>query len=278
MNTKVLRRFLRNPVNLIATLTLLAFILVAVFAPLVAPQDPGQLDMRNRFAAPGGPNLLGTDEVGRDIFSRIVHGARISLSIGLVSTGIAMFIGTLLGLLAGYFRSLDNLIMRTIDVILAIPTILLAIAIIAALGPGTYNLMIAIGIAMVPTFARITRSTVLPLKEIEYVDAARAIGARNFYIMVRSILPNVLPPLIVYGTLSLGTSILSAAILNFLGIGLDPVTPEWGAMASAGRNYLRQAPHVTFIPSAAIFVVVMCFNLLGDQLRDFLDPKRTRNL
>lgn len=274
MNKK-LKKFLTDPINVIIIAILLIFIILAVFAPLVAPFNPDKLDMRNRFATPSGEHWLGTDEVGRDIFSRIVYGARISLTIGLLATGIALAIGGTLGVLAGYFSKLDNLIMRFVDIILAIPTILVAIAVVGALGPGVYNLMIAIGVSMVPTFARIARSTVLPLKNIEYVDAARSLGASNLYILVRAITPNILGPIVVYGTLTLGSAILSAAILNFLGIGLDPVTPEWGAMASAGRNYLRQAPHVTFIPSLAIFLVVLCFNQLGDRLRDYLDPRKT---
>ena len=274
MNKK-LKKFLTDPINIIIIAILLIFIVLAVFAPLVAPFNPDKLDMRNRFATPSAEHWLGTDEVGRDIFSRIVFGARISLTIGLLATGIALAIGGTLGIIAGYFSKLDNLIMRFVDIILAIPTILVAIAVVGALGPGVYNLMIAIGLSMVPTFARIARSTVLPLKNIEYVDAARSLGASNLYILVRSITPNILGPIVVYGTLTLGSAILSAAILNFLGIGLDPVTPEWGAMASAGRNYLRQAPHVTFIPSLAIFLVVLCFNQLGDRLRDYLDPRKT---
>lgn len=274
MNKK-LKKFLTDPINIIIIAILLIFIVLAVFAPLVAPHNPDKLDMRNRFALPSGEHWLGTDEVGRDIFSRIVYGARISLTIGLLATGIALAIGGTLGIIAGYFSKLDNLIMRFVDIILAIPTILVAIAVVGALGPGVYNLMIAIGVSMVPTFARIARSTVLPLKNIEYVDAARSLGASNLYILVRAITPNIMGPIVVYGTLTLGSAILSAAILNFLGIGLDPVTPEWGAMASAGRNYLRQAPHVTFIPSLAIFFVVLCFNQLGDRLRDYLDPRKT---
>lgn len=274
MNKK-LKKFLVDPMNIIIIAILLTFIVLAVFAPLVAPYNPDKLDMRNRFAVPSGEHWLGTDEVGRDIFSRIVFGARISLTIGLLSTGIALAIGGTLGVIAGYFSKLDNVIMRFVDIILAIPTILVAIAVVGALGPGVYNLMIAIGVSMIPTFARIARSTVLPLKNIEYVDAARSVGATNFYILRKAITPNILGPIVVYGTLTLGSAILSAAILNFLGIGLDPVTPEWGAMASAGRNYLRQAPHVTFIPSLAIFLVVLCFNQLGDRLRDYLDPRKT---
>lgn len=272
--SKKLKKFLKNPINIVIIAVLLIFILMAVFAPLIASHDPDRLDMRNRFAMPSTEHLLGTDEVGRDIFSRVVFGARISLTIGLLATSIALAIGGTLGVIAGYFSKLDNVIMRFVDIILAIPTILVAIAVVGALGPGVYNLMIAIGLSMVPTFARITRSTVLPLKNIEYVDAARSLGASNLYILVRSITPNILGPVVVYGTLTLGSAILSAAILNFLGIGLDPVTPEWGAMASAGRNYLRQAPHVTFIPSIAIFLVVLCFNQLGDRLRDYLDPRK----
>lgn len=273
MQRKRLRGFLRDPVVRVVLAVLAVFVGLALLAPYLAPADPLTLNMRNRFQPPSAQHWLGTDEVGRDVLSRLLFGARISLSVGFISTGIGFGIGGTLGLLAAYFRRLDDVIMRLMDVLLAIPTVLLAIAIIAALGPGLYNLMIAVGLGSVPSFARLMRSSAIRLSGIEYVDAARALGARDLSVLWRAVLPNALPPVLIYATLSLGSAILSAAILNFLGLGLDPTVPEWGAMAAAGRNYLRQAPHITFVPSVTIFLVVLCLNLLGDKLRDYLDPR-----
>jgi ABC-type dipeptide/oligopeptide/nickel transport system permease subunit len=273
MQNRRLKKFFRDRVVRIVLVILGTFILLGVFAPLLAPYDPMQLNMRSRFQGPSEAHLLGTDEVGRDVLSRLLFGARISLSVGFVSTGIAFGLGSFLGLIAAGYRRLDGVIMRLMDVLLAIPTVLLAIAIISALGPGLYNLMIAVGLGAVPTFARLMRSSAIRLREIEYVDAARALGAPEAAIIWRAVLPNALPPVLIYATLSLGGAILSAAILNFLGLGLDPTVPEWGSMAAAGRNYLRQAPHITFLPSITIFIVVLSLNLLGDKLRDYLDPK-----
>jgi ABC-type dipeptide/oligopeptide/nickel transport system permease subunit len=270
---KRVRKFFRDPVVRFVLAILGTFVALALLAPWLAPYDPMQLNMRARFQTPSPAHWLGTDEVGRDVLSRLLHGARVSLSVGFVSTGIAFGLGGTLGLLAAGYRRLDDVIMRLMDVLLAIPTVLLAIAIIAALGPGLYNLMIAVGLGSVPTFARLMRSSAIRLREIEYVDAARALGAHDLMILWRAVLPNALPPVLIFATLSLGGAILSAAILNFLGLGLDPTVPEWGAMAAAGRNYLRQAPHITFIPSIVIFVMVLCLNMLGDKLRDYLDPR-----
>lgn len=274
---KGLRRIFSDPISIGAGVVILTYVLSALFAPHLALHDPNAVNLRIRFLPPGSEgHLLGTDNVGRDILSRLIYGGRVSLTIGLVSTGVALLLGGTLGLLAGYYRRLDNLIMRFMDILLAIPGVLLAVAIVAALGPGLYKLMVAVGIGVMPTFARVTRSAVLPMRDIEYVVAARAIGASDGRILLNCIARNALPPLIVYCTLSLGNAILSAAILNFLGIGLDPTVPEWGGMASAGRDYLVRAPHLTFIPSMAIFLVVLSFNILGDRLRDYLDPKTLR--
>ena len=274
---KGLRRIFSDPISIGAGVVILTYVLSALFAPHLALHDPNAVNLRIRFLPPGSEgHLLGTDNVGRDILSRLIYGGRVSLTIGLVSTAVALLLGGTLGLLAGYYRRLDNLIMRFMDILLAIPGVLLAVAIVAALGPGLYKLMVAVGIGVMPTFARVTRSAVLPMRDIEYVVAARAIGASDGRILLNCIARNALPPLIVYCTLSLGNAILSAAILNFLGIGLDPTVPEWGGMASAGRDYLVRAPHLTFIPSMAIFLVVLSFNILGDRLRDYLDPKTLR--
>lgn len=273
MDRRRLKKFLADRVVQSVIVVLLTFVVLALGAPLFAQHDPMRLDMRARFQPPSTTNWLGTDEVGRDVLSRMLFGARISLTLGLVSTGIALLVGGTLGLIAAYYRRLDEWIMRFMDIMLAIPTILLAIAIIAALGPGLYNLMIAVGLGAVPSFARLMRSSAIRLNDIEYVSAARALGASDISILWRTVLPNALPPVLIYTTLSLGVAILSVAILNFLGLGLDPTVPEWGSMAAAGRNYLRQAPHITFVPSFAIFAVVLSLNLLGDKLRDYLDPR-----
>ncbi len=258
----------------LAALLLLATVVVAaVLAPLLAPYDPYQVNMAHRLRSPNPQHWLGTDEFGRDVLSRLLFGARISLTLGFVATGIGLGAGVLVGLGAGYFRRLDNVIMRVVDVLMAIPTILLAIALIAALGPGLYKVMLAVGIGSLPAFARLTRSTVLALREMDFVLAARAAGASDLYIIARHVLRNVAPPLLVYGSLDLARSLLSATIVSFLGLGVQPPTAEWGAMVSGGRTYLRQAPLLITIPSLAIFLVVMSANLLGDALRDVLDPR-----
>lgn len=268
------RSFFKDPVALFATGLLLLFVLAAVFAPVLTPHGPNDLNIRARFLPVGSDgHPLGTDNVGRDMLARLLFGGRVSLTIGLVSTGVALLFGGILGTLAGFYPRLDPYIMRFIDVLLAIPGVLLAVAIVAILGPGLYKLMIAVGVGVMPTFARVMRSRVLPLRELEYVDAARVMGASDLRILTKCIIPNAIPPLIIYSTLSLGSAILSASILNFLGIGLDPTVAEWGAMASVGRDYLTRSPHLTFMPSLAIFVVVLAFNILGDRLRDFLDPR-----
>jgi ABC-type dipeptide/oligopeptide/nickel transport system permease subunit len=201
-----------------------------------------------------------------------VHGTRISLTIGLISVGIGLGLGTTLGLLAGFFRRLDYPIVAAMDVLLSFPQILLAIAIVAALGPGIFNAMIAVGIGTVPAFTRLTRATTLSIRERDYVEAARALGAGNARLLVRHVLANSLAPLIVFATLALAGAVLSAAILSFLGLGAQPPMPEWGAMVAEGRAFIAQYPHIATFPSLAIFVVVLCFNLLGDGLRDALDP------
>ena len=266
------RRLRRDRAAMAGACCLLVLILAAVFAPLVAPYDPTKVSMRERLQPPSPKHVLGTDQFGRDILSRIIHGARISLTIGLISVGIGLGLGTTLGLIAGFFRRVDYLISALMDVLLSFPQILLAIAIVAALGPGIFNAMIAVGIGAVPAFTRLTRSSALSIREREYVEAARALGASNRRIIVRYVLPNSLAPLVVLGTLSLAAAILAAAILSFLGLGARPPMPEWGAMAAEGRGFIAQFPHITTFPSLAIFVVVLCFNLLGDGLRDALDP------
>jgi ABC-type dipeptide/oligopeptide/nickel transport system permease subunit len=248
-------------------------VLTAAFAPAIAPYDPLRVSMRERLQRPSVRHILGTDQFGRDILSRIVYGTRVSLSVGLISVGIGLGIGATLGLIAGFFRRADYPIVALMDVLLSFPQILLAIAIVAALGPGIFNAMIAVGIGTIPGFTRLSRSSTLSIRERDYVEAARALGAGSVRILGRHILPNAAAPLIVVSTLSMAGAILSAAILSFLGLGARPPMPEWGAMAAEGRGLIAQYPHVSTFPSMAIFVVVLAFNLLGDGMRDALDPQ-----
>jgi peptide/nickel transport system permease protein len=256
---------------------IVAVLLLTVgMAPFLAVADPTQPNILERFAGPSHAHPFGTDNLGRDTFSQIVYGSRISLSIGLISVGIAAAFGISLGLLAGFYRRFDNPIMRAIDVLLAFPGLLLAIAIIGALGPSLQNAMIAVGIATIPGFVRIVRSAVLRVRSNEYVDAARAVGVRDARIVMRYVLPNVSSEIIVTATLGMASAILFAAALSFLGLGAQPPTPEWGAMVFAARSYLDIAPHQAFFPIAAIFVTILGFNFLGDGLRDALDPRLYR--
>jgi ABC-type dipeptide/oligopeptide/nickel transport system permease subunit len=238
-----------------------------------AKYDPYQSDLQNIAQPPSLKHLLGTDELGRDVLTRIFYGGRISLSLGVVSVGIGLIAGIPLGMLAGYFgKGLDLAITGFIDILLAFPPLLLAIAMVSILGPGLYNAMLAIGTSLVPFYARLVRGSVLAIKERDFVEAARAAGGTAFYILRQHILPNCISPLIVQSTFNMASAILSAASLGFLGLGAQPPLPEWGTMISRGRVYIRVAPHITTFPGLAIFVVVLAFNLLGDSLRDVLDP------
>ncbi len=248
-------------------------LLIAALAPWVAPYSEREQKLTRRFEGPSLEHPFGLDELGRDILSRIIYGSRISLAMGVVAVAIALVGGVILGLLAGYFRPVDGLISRTMDILLAFPGILLAIAVVAALGPNERNAMIAVGIESMPAYVRLTRASVLSLKEREFVEAARALGAGNFRIVVHHILPNIIAPIIVFGSLNLSTAILTASTLSFLGLGPQPPTSEWGAMVSASRSYLRVAPHLMLFPTLAIFVTVLAFNFVGDGLRDALDPR-----
>jgi peptide/nickel transport system permease protein len=248
-------------------------LLVAVVGPAFAPYDPLKPAPLDRLRAPSEKHLFGTDSLGRDIFSRVIYGARISILIGLMSVTISLLPGTLLGLVAGYFGGrTDSLIMRLMDMLLAFPAILLAIFITAILGPSLPNTMVAVGIVYIPHYARIVRASVLSLKEQLFVQAIAHLGGGHARILGRHILPNALPPIIVYATLGMGTAVLQAAALGFLGLGAQPPQPEWGAMLSEGRQYIQIAPHVAAFPGAAILVLVLGFNLFGDGLRDVLDP------
>jgi peptide/nickel transport system permease protein len=274
---KAWNRFKRNRAALIGLLAVLLGTLLAILAPIVAPYDPVKMDLAVSRQAPSLQNLLGTDELGRDILSRIIYGFRISLTIGLVSVAVGLSFGVLLGSPSGYFGGwLDIVVMRTIDVMMSFPTILLAIIVVTVLGPGLYNAMLAVGLAQVPLYSRLVRGLTLKLKGEDYVDAARALGASHSRIILRHILPNCLSPLIVQATLNIASAILSAAVLGFLGLGAEPPTPEWGAMLSSGRLYMRVAPHISIFPGLAIMVTVLAFNLMGDGLRDALDPRMSR--
>jgi peptide/nickel transport system permease protein len=248
--------------------------LLAVLAPWLSPRDPIRTAYREALRPPGPGFPLGSDQYGRDVLSRVLHGARISLTVGLVAVSIAVAVGTPVGLVAGYRGGrVDHVLMRLVDVMLAFPGILLALAIVSVLRPSLTNLMIAVGVAAVPSYARLVRGTVLAAREHLYVEAARAVGCRDGTILVRYLLPNVVAPLIVTATLGLGTAILSAAALSFLGLGSQPPQPEWGRMLSEGRDYLREAWWIATCPGAAIMVTVLAMNLLGDGLRDVLDPR-----
>jgi peptide/nickel transport system permease protein len=268
------RRFRRNRLALVGLLMVAVLVTAAVFAPWLSPHDPAKQSLFEKRARPGGKYVLGADEFGRDILSRVIHGARVALVVGLVSVGIALGVGLLLGSVAGFVGGwVDAGIMRGIEVLLAFPYLLLAIAVVSALGPGTLNTTIAVGIWGTPPVTRIVRGAVLALAETEYVRAARALGATGPALVLRHILPNILPTVIVYGTLFMANAILVEAALSFLGLGVQPPTPSWGLMVATGRDFLLVTPHITTIPGLAIMLAVLGFNLLGDGLRDALDPR-----
>ena len=268
------RRLRRNRAAVAGAAIVGAFVLLAALAPLLAPFAPTAGVLGERLLAPSRAHWFGTDELGRDLFSRILYGARISLQIQVVAVLLSLAIGVCLGAVGGYLGGrVDNVIMRGMDVLLAFPSIFLALAIIAALGAGLFNLMLAAGISSVPAFARIVRASILSLKEREFVEAARALGGGSVRVLFRHLLPNCLAPLIVQSSLRMATVLLTASGLSFLGLGVQPPTPEWGAMLSNARSYLIVAPHVATIPGLAIMVVVVGFNLFGDGLRDTLDPR-----
>jgi peptide/nickel transport system permease protein len=269
------RELKRHRLALAGSVILASLAAMALLAPVLAPHHPLEQNLYQRLQPPSLTHPLGTDDFGRDILSRIIHGSRISLRIGLLSISLALSAGTALGLVAGYRGGIaDTLIMRFMDLMLAFPSILLAIAIVAVIGPGIDNVMVAVSIVMVPQYARLVRASVLSIREMAYVEAARALGAGELRIVLGSVLPNCLAPLIVQSTLNLGTAILDAAGLSFLGLGAQPPVPEWGAMLAGGRELLLKAPWVMTFPGLAIFVVVLGLNLFGDGLRDALDPKR----
>jgi peptide/nickel transport system permease protein len=270
-------RLRRNYLAMIGLAVLLVLIFMAIFAEQIAPYGYADQDYMMIRKPPSAEHFLGTDEFGRDVFSRLIYGSRISLQVGLIAVSISLIAGGAIGAIAGYFGGrIDNVLMRIMDVQLAIPTILLAIVISSALGPGLFNLMVAVGITSIPRFARLMRASVLSIKGMEYIEAARAMGASHFRIIMMYILPNCMAPLIVQSTLSVANAILFAATLSFLGLGIQPPYPEWGGMLSTARPYLRNSAYLSIFPGLAIMVTIVALNCIGDGLRDALDPKQKR--
>ncbi|HWR45729.1 nickel transporter permease [Sporomusa sp.] len=271
---EIWRRIKRSKLAVAGLIIIVVLIFTAIFADIIAPYPYDKQNLQENFQSPSLQHLFGTDEFGRDIFSRVVYGSRISLQVGFIAVGISLVAGGLLGALAGYYGGkVDQVIMRAMDVLLSIPGILLAISIVAALGPGLVNLMIAVGISSIPQYARIVQASVLSIRGQEFVEAAKAVGSSDLRIIFKHIIPNVLAPLIVQSTLGIATAILTAAGLSFIGLGIQPPTPEWGAMLSGGRGYIRNYWFMTMFPGLAIMITIFGLNLLGDGLRDALDPR-----
>lgn len=269
--------FRKNRAAVVGMAILSAIILAAIFADMLAPCDPYLQVYAEALQPPSAAHLFGTDEFGRDIFSRVLYGARISLLVGVVSVAIACVFGSLLGASAGYFGgAYDAVVMRCMDVLLAIPSLLLNLSIVAALGKSVFNMMLAVGVSNVPRYCRIMRASVLQIKNTEYVDAARVSGASHMFIILRHIIPNCLAPIIVQATLSVGSAIIACAGLSFLGVGIPAPIPEWGAMLSNGKDFLRHNAYITIFPGLAIMLTVLSLNLMGDGLRDAFDPKLRR--
>ncbi|MFO7538255.1 MAG: ABC transporter permease [Chloroflexota bacterium] len=268
-----MRRLARSPGAIAGLVIVLIFLFISLTADYIAPHNYDQSNFAVARQGPSAEYWLGNDEIGRDLFSRLLHGARISLYVGLISVGIGVVVGLPLGLLSGYFGGIiDQIIMRLMDIMLAFPSILLAILMVAVLGPSLENAMIAIGVVSIPIYARLIRSSTLEVKEELFIEASRAMGAGNVYIILRHVLPNTLAPVVVQSTLQIAAAIQASAALGFLGLGAPPDVPEWGNMLQKGRTYIISAPHIVIYPGIAIMLVVLGFNLLGDGLRDALDP------
>lgn len=273
---EVWRMLVKNKMAMLGLFILIVLVLLALFADVIADYDTVVIkqNLAERLQGPSASHWLGTDEFGRDILARLIHGTRVSLKVGILAIGLSILAGGFLGAISGFYGGMiDNIIMRTMDIFLAVPSILLAIAIVSALGPSMINLMISISVSYIPTFARIVRASVLSVRDQEFIEAARAIGASNARIILKHIIPNVLSPVIVQGTLGVAGAILSIAGLSFIGLGIQPPAPEWGSMLSGGRQYLRYAWWVTTFPGLAIMITILSLNLLGDGLRDALDPR-----
>ena len=274
--SRTLRRFFRDPGTILGSALAIVLIVLALITPWITG-DPLKQDTKQRLQAPSSTHWLGTDQLGRDVMSRVLYGSRISLRIGLIVTGISLVVGAVIGLLAGLLGGLwDDILMRTTDIFLAFPSLILAMAISAALGPNLTNVMIAVAAVSWPGYARLLRAQVLAVKNLEFVDAARSLGASTPRIAWQHLLPNAVAPLLVQASFDIGSAILVAAGLSFIGFGAQPPTPEWGAMVSDTRNFINEAPWASSAPAIAILLTVLAFNLLGDGLRDILDPRGNR--
>lgn len=267
-------RIRKDKVGLVGLIGVLFICILGLLAPVIAPYNPTEMFNEHRLESPGSQFLLGTDDLGRDILSRILYGAKVSLTVGLISISIGAGFGLLFGLVAGYFQGqIDNIIMRVMDVLFAFPDLLLALAIVAILGPNLKNTMIAIGIVFIPVFTRIVRSSVISVKEMDYILNAQSIGASNSRIIFKHLIPNILAPFLVQITLALSSAVLAEASLSFLGLGIQPPNPSWGSMLNSSRRFMELAPWTAIFPAIFIIFTILCFNLLGDSLRDLLDPK-----
>lgn len=272
--SRFLKNFVQRKISIIGFVILVSIIVIAICAPFIATHAPTEQNLVDRIKEPSGDYFFGTDKYGRDVFSRVVYGARISLLVAFVASGIGLVIGGISGAISAYYgRWLDNVVMRIMDILLSFPSILLALLIMAFLGPSMTNIMIAIGITAIPEFARVARSSILSLKESDYVLAEHSMGASDFRILFKHIIPNGLAPVIVLFSLKMGTAILVEASLSFLGLGVDPSIPSWGSIIADGRNLLREAPWISVSAGIAVMITVIGFNFIGDGLRDALDPK-----
>lgn len=272
--SEIWKRLRKNRLSILGLAILALIFILAIFADYIAPYPYDLQDYSAAFQPPSWSHLFGTDNYGRDILSRVIYGTRVSLKIGFISLMGGALVGCLLGAVAGYFGGIiDTIIMRFTDILMAIPRIVLAISIASALGPGLTNAVIAVAISSIPNFARIVRASTLTVKDQEYIEVARCIGAKNFRIIICHVFPNVLAPIIVQATLGVGTAIILSASLSFLGLGVQPPTPEWGSMLSAARTYMRDNSYMVIFPGLAIMITVLALNLFGDGLRDALDPK-----
>jgi peptide/nickel transport system permease protein len=274
---KRFRKVLKRPTVLVGSIVFTIIVLLGVFAPLLAEHGPNALAIRDRLQPPSAEHWLGTDDLGRDIWSRTIYGARLSLIVGLATGQLATLAGTILALVAGYYRWLDEVIMRILDGLMALPGVLLAITIMAAVGPRVENIILALSLVYLPRCARVARSAVLVVREHTYVEAARALGARDRVMMLRHILPGTISPVLVQGTYVFATAILLESSLTFLGVGTPPEIPSWGAMLSEGRLHMRNAPWMTIFPGVVLALTVLSVNLIGDGLRDALDPRMRRS-
>jgi peptide/nickel transport system permease protein len=274
-SSKASRRFWRNPAAIVGLVLITVLVLIAALASVISP-DPIAQDLTNRLLPPSSAHWLGTDQLGRSVWGRVAHGAVLSLQVGVVVTLISVSVGVLVGLLAGTFGGIwDNVLMRVTDIFFAFPSLILAMAIAAALGPSLTNTIIAVAIVNWPSYARLVRAQALALREREFVEAARAIGTSRLGIALRHVLPNTLTPVLIQASFDIGQAILTAAGLSFIGFGAQPPTPEWGAMVSETRNFISEAPWASSAPAIAILLAVLAFNLVGDGLRDALDPRNT---